>query len=68
MNATATAESEFGAALFTNIIMLGALSAVTGMVSLDALHDALKGNVPAKTLDTNRAALKRGFELAKQAG
>ncbi len=63
--ATATAENEFGAALFTNIVMLGALAAVTGMISLDALHDALEGNVPPKTLDTNRTALKRGYELAR---
>lgn len=63
VKATAVAEKEFGRALFANIIMLGALSAITGTVSPASLEQALEGNVPEKTLDQNRAALKRGFEI-----
>jgi 2-oxoglutarate ferredoxin oxidoreductase subunit gamma len=65
--ATDIAEKEFGAALFANIIMLGALAAITGMVGVEALEGALEGNVPPKTLQINRDALKRGYELGRQA-
>jgi len=63
--ATRIAEEEFGRALFANIVMLGALAGATGIVSADALAAALEGNVPPKTLDTNRAALARGVELGR---
>lgn len=62
VGATRMAEESFGRALFANIIMLGALSGVTGIVTLDALSRALEGNVPSKTLETNREALKSGFK------
>jgi len=66
VNATAVAEKEFGRSLFANIIMLGALSAITGTVALTSLEQALIGNVPDKTLDKNRAALQRGFEIGNK--
>jgi 2-oxoglutarate ferredoxin oxidoreductase subunit gamma len=65
VNATAVAEEEFGRSLFANIVMLGAMSAITGAVALVSLEQALEGNVPENTLDKNRAALKRGFEIGK---
>jgi Pyruvate/2-oxoacid:ferredoxin oxidoreductase gamma subunit len=43
--------------------MLGALSAITGVVTLSSLENTLEGNVPAKTLDKNRSALKKGYEI-----
>ncbi len=61
VGATRMAEAKFGRALFANIIMLGALAGATGMVTLDALSRALEGNVPPKTLVTNRRALEHGF-------
>lgn len=62
IGATRMAEEEFGRSLFANIIMLGAMAGATGMVTLEALSCALEGNVPPKTLEINRKALKRGFE------
>lgn len=62
VGATRMAEEEFGRSLFANIIMLGALAGATGIVTLEALSCALEGNVPSKTLEINRKALKRGFE------
>jgi len=62
IGATLMAEDVFGRSLFANIIMLGALSGTTSVVTLDALSRALEGNVPPKTLETNLKALKRGFE------
>jgi len=66
VKATSVAEETFGRALFANIIMLGALSAITETVTLASLEQALDGNVPPKTLDKNRAALKKGFEIGKK--
>ncbi len=63
VEATRIAEEKLGRALFANIIMLGALSAVSGLVSLDALSKCLVGNVPPKTLDQNRTALQTGYEV-----
>lgn len=64
IEATRLAENELGRTLFANIIMLGALSAVSQMVSLKDLGKALVGNVPDKTLDQNRQALKLGYQKA----
>ena len=63
--ATQVAEQEFGQALFANIVMLGALAAITETVSEKSLSLALEGNVPGKTLDKNRAALRRGYEIGR---
>jgi len=63
IEATGIAEREFGSAMYANIILLGALSSLTRLVSLDALEKALEGNVPAKTMTKNLAALKKGYEI-----
>jgi 2-oxoglutarate ferredoxin oxidoreductase subunit gamma len=65
VEATRIAEEELGHSLFANIVMLGALSAITGVVALSSLENTLEGNVPAKTLNKNRSALKKGFEVGK---
>ena len=64
VEATRIAEEELGRTLFANIIMLGALSALTQIISLEDLEKSLVGNVPEKTLDLNKQALRRGHELA----
>lgn len=61
--ATRVAQDEFGRALYANIIMLGALSSITGLIPLEALSKSLNGNVPEKTLEANRKALSRGYEI-----
>jgi 2-oxoglutarate ferredoxin oxidoreductase subunit gamma len=66
IQATKTAEERFGAALYANIIMLGALAALTGEPGLDSLMKVLEGNVPPKTLDNNRQALETGFNLGRE--
>ena len=66
VEATRIAEEEFGRALFANIIMLGALAAVTGAVTLESLEKSLEGNVPEKTLETNRRALARGYAIGRE--
>ncbi len=59
-----TARKELGRELFTNILMLGALARVTGIVRIESLELALAGRVPPRTLDLNRRALKVGWDLA----
>ena len=65
IEATRIAEEELKDRVAANMIMLGAMAAVTGWVSLKALEETLKGRMSAKALDTSRAALRRGFELGK---
>jgi hypothetical protein len=36
------------------------------VVTLSALENTLDGNVPAKTLDKNRSALKKGYAVGTQ--
>jgi 2-oxoglutarate ferredoxin oxidoreductase subunit gamma len=59
--ATQLAEEKLGRSLYANIIMLGALAAATGFVSLSALRKALEGNVPVNTLAKNLKALEYGY-------
>jgi 2-oxoglutarate ferredoxin oxidoreductase subunit gamma len=65
VDATQKAEEVFGRVLFANIIMLGALSGATRVVSMDAIARVLEGNVPTDTLETNRQALKWGYQAVK---
>jgi 2-oxoglutarate ferredoxin oxidoreductase subunit gamma len=63
VEATGIAEQQFGRSLFANIVMLGALAAITDLVSIKALQNSLKGNVPPQTLDKNAAALQEGYAI-----
>jgi len=65
IEATRIAEEELKDRVAANMIMLGAMAAVTGWVSLKALEETLSGRMSAKALDTSQAALRRGFELGK---
>jgi 2-oxoglutarate ferredoxin oxidoreductase subunit gamma len=66
IDATARSEKDFGKALYANIIMLGAFAAITRLIPLADLDKILEGNVPPRTLDTNRQALRLGYALAKR--
>ncbi len=63
IEATRIAEEEFKNRVVANMIMLGAMAAITGWVSLKALEETLNGRISARALEASRAALKRGFEL-----
>jgi 2-oxoglutarate ferredoxin oxidoreductase subunit gamma len=58
-----TARNELGRELFTNIVMLGVLARITGVVKLDSLEKSVANRVPVKALDQNRKALALGWEL-----
>jgi len=59
-----TSRRELGRELFTNIVMLGALSRLTEAVELDSLKQAIARRVPPVFLDTNLRALAIGWDLA----
>ena len=65
VEATRIAEEELKDRVAANMIMLGAIAAVTGWVSLKDLEETLSNRMSAKALDTSKAALRRGFELGK---
>jgi 2-oxoglutarate ferredoxin oxidoreductase subunit gamma len=59
--------AELGEPRLLNMVMLGALAARTGVLPLEALERALEAHLPQHRralLEQNRAALRRGAELA----
>ena len=48
----------------TNTILLGALAAVSGLISLNELTDAVKQTMPPRLHEKNIAAVKAAFEEA----
>jgi 2-oxoglutarate ferredoxin oxidoreductase subunit gamma len=59
--ATRIAE-ELGKKLVVNIVMMGFLTAVTKLVSRDAMKQAVLASVPKGTEDLNLKAFERGYE------
>lgn len=54
---------ELGNRIITNIIMLGAITAVTKVVSEENMLEAIKARVPKKFLDLNVQGFKKGLEI-----
>ena len=63
IEATRIAEEEFKDRVVANMIMLGAMAAISGWISLKALEETLSGRMSARALEASRAALKRGYDL-----
>ena len=59
---------ELGRAMAANIVALGALAQLTGVVSLRSLEAAVLARVPKGTEDLNRRALAAGVAAAKESG
>ncbi len=60
-----TASEEIGKAFVANIVAIGAIAAITGQVSLEAVEKAVPPRVPKGTEELNKRALMAGYELAK---
>ena len=60
---TETAKKTFGEAFYANMIMLGAFTKLTNLVSIEAMEKAIRENVPKKTIDNNIKAFQKGMEL-----
>lgn len=59
--ATRLAE-ELGKKLVTNIVMVGFFTAVAGVISHDAMRNAVLDSIPRGTEDLNIAAFEKGYE------
>jgi len=63
--ATKLAAEEFKKTLVANMIMLGAVAAVSKLVKLESLRMSVREVAPRAFLDLNVRALERGFEWAR---
>jgi 2-oxoglutarate ferredoxin oxidoreductase subunit gamma len=63
--ATRLAE-ELGRKIVANIVMLGFFTAVTDLVSVEAMREAVLSSVPKGTEDLNLKAFLKGYEYAEQ--
>ncbi|MGC9970962.1 MAG: 2-oxoacid:acceptor oxidoreductase family protein [Bryobacteraceae bacterium] len=59
--ATRLAE-ELGRRMVSNVVMVGFFAAVTGLVTAEALRQAVADSVPPATRELNRRAFDKGFE------
>jgi 2-oxoglutarate ferredoxin oxidoreductase subunit gamma len=59
---TRLAVEELGKSLFTNIVALGLLVKVTGVVSLESIQKAVAKRVPNPTIEKNMKALQIGYD------
>lgn len=62
---TQIARDKLGKEMVANIVALGALAALTGIVSLKSLEAAVLKRVPPGTEELNQKALEAGIEAAK---
>lgn len=53
---------ELGRKIVLNIIMLGFFTAVTKLVEVDSMRDAVKTSVPERTIELNLQAFEKGYE------
>jgi len=63
--ATRIAEQELGRRIVANIVMLGALTALSDVVSEEAMRQAVLDSVPKGTEELNMRAFGRGYEYAR---
>lgn len=63
---TQTAQEQLGKALFANIVALGAIVKITGVVSIESLTKAVLARVPKGTEEINQKAIHLGIGLVKE--
>jgi len=63
--ATKMAE-EMGKTIVANVVMLGALTSITNLVSPEAIKNSILSNIPKGTEKLNLAAFEKGYELGKR--
>lgn len=63
--ATRMAE-ELGKTIVANVVMLGAFTAITGVVSKEAMMKSIKANVPRGTEELNLRAFEKGYEYGEK--
>lgn len=63
---TKTAEVEIGLKIVANIVMIGAITRFTDVISKEAAENAIRASVPKGTEDKNIAAFEAGLALAEE--
>jgi 2-oxoglutarate ferredoxin oxidoreductase subunit gamma len=63
---TRVADRQLKNRMFANIVMIGAVTDFTGLVSREAMREAVRNIVPRATIEKNLAALEAGFALAEE--
>lgn len=64
---TQIAQEKAGKKMVANVVALGAIAALTGAVSMNALKAAVRSRVPKGTEEMNLKALEAGFEAGEKA-
>jgi len=64
--ATRLAEEELGRRIVANVVMLGFFAAMTDVVSVDALRQAVLESVPKGTEELNQRAFELGYEYGRR--
>ena len=64
---TKLAVEQVGKALFANIVALGAVARLTGLVSFDTVKASVAHRVPPHTVEQNMKALQTGWDAAETA-
>ena len=62
--ATNVAETELRSRFYANVVMLGALTKITGIVSEEAARKAIINSVPEETKETNLKGFKISLSLS----
>jgi 2-oxoglutarate ferredoxin oxidoreductase subunit gamma len=63
---TKLAQEATGREIVANVVGLGVLAGLTGIVSREALEEAIRNHAPRGTTEHNLKALAAGFEAARQ--
>ncbi len=58
---------KLGDRIVTNIVVLGAVCSITGVVSQENMAEAVKANVPEKFVELNLKAFTEGYKIGRQA-
>ncbi len=64
--ATRTADEKVGLRIVANIVMIGAITGFTGIISEEAARKAIAASVPPGTEDKNLSAFEAGMELSRE--
>jgi len=57
---------ELGNRIFANLVILGFITAVTKIVSLEAMKQAIPDSVPERYIEINMKAFDRGYEYGQK--
>lgn len=64
--ATDIAEKELGARITTNVFMLSAVAAITGLISKEGVRQAITSSVRPQFIDVNSAAVDAGYQYGEK--